>query len=76
VGKPLALPEWGVIIRSDGHGLGDDPYYINHMVSWMETASNDVAYEAYFDYDASGLNSQITGGSFPNSLAAFTANLG
>jgi hypothetical protein len=76
LGKPLALPEWGVIIRSDGHGLGDDPNYINHMVSWMETASNDVAYEAYFDYDASGLNSQITGGSFPNSLAAFTANLG
>ncbi len=76
VGKPLALPEWGAIIRSDGHGLGDDPYYINHMVSWMETASNDVAYEAYFDYDASGLNSQITGGSFPNSLAAFIADLG
>jgi len=76
VGKPLALPEWGVIVRSDGHGLGDDPYYINHMVSWMETASNDVAYEAYFDYDASGFNSQITGGSFPNSLAAFTADLG
>jgi len=76
VGKPLALAEWGVIVRSDGHGLGDDPYYINHMVSWMETASNDVAYEAYFDYDASGLNSQITGGSFPNSLAAFTADLG
>ncbi|MGA2473526.1 MAG: glycosyl hydrolase [Acidimicrobiales bacterium] len=76
LGKPLALPEWGVIIRSDGHGLGDDPYYINHMISWMETATNDVAYESYFDYDASGLNSQITGGSFPNSLAAFTADLG
>jgi hypothetical protein len=76
VGKPLALPEWGVIIRSDGHGLGDDPYYINHMVSWMETASDNVAYEAYFDYDAGGLNSQITGGSFPNSLAVFMSDLG
>jgi hypothetical protein len=76
VGKPLALAEWGAIIRSDGHGLGDDPYYINHMISWMETASNDVVFESYFDYDASGLNSQITGGSFPKSLAAFTADLG
>jgi hypothetical protein len=75
-GKPLALPEWGAIIRSDGHGLGDDPYYVNHMVSWMETASNQVAFEAYFDYDVSGANSQLTGGLFPNSLASFAADLG
>jgi hypothetical protein len=75
-GKPLALCEWGVAIRSDGHGLGDDPSYINHMVSWMETSSNDVAYETYFDANSSGVNSLITGGSFPNSLAAFTADLG
>jgi hypothetical protein len=74
--KPLALTEWGVIIRSDGHGLGDDPYYIDHMISWMKTASNNVAFESYFDFDASGLNSQITGGSFPNSLAAFDTDLG
>ena len=75
-GKPLALTEWGVTIRTDGHGLGDDPYYINQMVSWMENSSNDVAYESYFDYDSGGVNSQITGGSFPNSLAAFSADLG
>ncbi len=35
-GKPLAFTEWGVIIRSDGHGLGDDPNYVNQMISWME----------------------------------------
>ena len=75
-GKPLALAEWGLTIRSDGHGLGDDPYYINHMISWMQTASNNVAFEAYFDFDSSGVNSAITGGSFPNSLAAFDADLG
>ena len=23
--KPAVIPEWGVTIRSDGHGLGDDP---------------------------------------------------
>jgi hypothetical protein len=75
-GKPLAFTEWGLSIRSDGHGLGDDPYYINHMASWMETASNDVAFESYFDCNAGGVNSFITGGSFPNSLAAFSADLG
>ena len=35
-GKPLAFGEWGVAIRSDGHGLGDDPYFVNQMVSWMQ----------------------------------------
>ena len=75
-GKPLAFTEWGVTIRTDGHGLGDDPYYINHMVSWMETSSNDVVFESYFDDDTGGVNATITGGAFPESLAAFTADLG
>ena len=75
-GKPLAFPEWGVSIRSDGHGLGDDPYFINQFVAWMQNSSNGVAYETYFDADSGGVNSLITGGSFPNSLAAFAADLG
>jgi beta-mannanase len=75
-GKPLAFSEWGVTIRSDGHGLGDDPYFVNQMVSWMRNGANDVTYESYFDANASGVNSLITGGSFPNSLAAFSADLG
>ncbi len=75
-GKPLAFPEWGVAIRSDGHGLGDDPYFINQMLAWMENGSNGVAYETYFDDNSGGVNSLITGGSFPNSLAAFSADLG
>jgi hypothetical protein len=73
-GKQLAFSEWGVAIRSDGHGLGDDPYYINQMVNWMK--SNNVTYESYFDANSGGVNSLITGGSFPNSLAAFSADLG
>jgi beta-mannanase len=75
-GKPLAFTEWGVTIRSDGHGLGDDPYYINHMVSWMDSSSNDVVFESYFDDDSGGVNATITGGSFPESRAAFTADFG
>jgi hypothetical protein len=79
-GKPLALCEWGVAIRTDGHGLGDDPLYIDDMVSWMQSPANNVLYESYFDNNTipSGgdTNAQITGGAFPNSLAAFTADLG
>jgi beta-mannanase len=75
-GKPLALTEWGVIIRSDGHGLGDDPYYVNQMAAWMENSANNVAFETYFDFNQTGLNSEITGSLFPHSLAAFSADLG
>ncbi len=75
-GKPLAFTEWGDIIRSDGHGLGDDPLFMTNMVTWMKNPANNVAFETYFDFDPSGLNSQLTGGDFPNSLAAFKAALG
>jgi hypothetical protein len=75
-GKPLAFTEWGVAIRSDGHGLGDDPYFIDQMAAWMENPANDVTYETYFDDNSGGVNSLITGGSFPNSLAAFGASFG
>jgi hypothetical protein len=73
-GKPLAFGEWGVAIRSDGHGLGDDPYFINQMVAWMR--GNNVTYESLFDANSGGVNSLLTGGSFPSSLAAFSADLG
>ena len=72
-GKPLAFCEWGIAIRTDGHGLGDDPLYINNITGFMK--SNNVAYESYFDANSGGVNSLITGGSFPNSLAAFKADL-
>jgi hypothetical protein len=75
-GKQLAFTEWGVAIRSDGHGLGDDPFFVSQMISWMHSASNNVTYESYFDSNSGGTNSLITGGMFPNSLAAFTAGLG
>ena len=73
-GKPLAFCEWGVAIRSDGHGLGDNPNFINQMVAFMK--GNNVTYESYFDANSGGVNSLITGGSFSNSLAAFSADLG
>jgi hypothetical protein len=78
--KPIAFCEWGVAIRSDGHGMGDDPLYINNMTAWMKNAANNVAYESYFDNNTlpSGgdTNADLTGGSFPSSLAAFSTDEG
>jgi hypothetical protein len=75
-GKPLAICEWGTAIRSDGHGLGDDPLYVTNFLGWMKDPADDVAFESYFDANSGGVNSVITGGSFPSALAAFKAALG
>ena len=43
----------------------------------MQNPTNDVAYESYFNVNESVASTTlITGGSFPNSLAAFKADLG
>jgi hypothetical protein len=42
----------------------------------MKNPADDVAYESYFNFNGGGVNSVITGGSFPNALAAFKAALG
>ncbi len=60
--------------RDDGHGLGDDPRYINKMIGWMEDPANNVAYESYFDYDGNAEEDAITDGDFPHSLFAFSSD--
>jgi beta-mannanase len=78
-GKPVAVCEWGVQTR-DGHGLGDDPLYVNNMAGWMDIPDHDVAYESYFDgITQTGVEDQYqieTDGLFPNSRAAFSADFG
>jgi hypothetical protein len=71
VNKPIALTEWGVVNGSNG--LGDDPYYVNNLIAWMEDPGNNVVFESYFDF--TGGSSNLTGGRFPRSLSAFTAGL-
>lgn len=53
-GKPISLPEWGLWDRTDGHGGGDDPYFIQQMWKFIDDPSNHVAYEAYFNLDSGG----------------------
>ncbi len=67
--KPVAIPEWAVTIRSDGHGLGDDPLYVGKMAQWI--ATHDVAFTSYFDVDAPDGQHDILDGAFSRSLAVF-----
>lgn len=69
-GKPMTYPEWGVAERPDGHGGGDSPSFISHMKDWI--ASNNVAYEAYFDFDAPDGGHRLDGETrFPQSACRY-----
>jgi len=75
-GRPMAIPEWSVDFRSDGHGLGDDPYFISQFANWI--ARSNVAFTCIFSFNdtAGGQDNDLTDGSFPNALAAFRADFG
>ena len=73
-GKPVVFPEWGIEIRSDGHGMGDDPYFITQFAAWI--TANNVAWTSYFNYDAPDGTHDLFDATFPNSLAAFRAAFG
>jgi len=77
--KPIVIPEWAVASRTDGHGLGDDPTFINEMYNWF--VSHHVAWSIYFidnarDNSKQDINFLLTDGHFPKSLAAFRADFG
>ena len=67
--KPVVIPEWGLTIRSDGHGLGDDPLFVAKLASWV--SSHDVAFTSYFALDASDGQHDILDGAFSRSLVVF-----
>ncbi len=73
-GVPVSLPEWGLATGTSGGsvGMGDDPYYINQMAAWI--ASNNVAFDSYFSFDASDGNHSLSSSLFPNAFAAFEAD--
>ena len=73
-GSVMALlgPNGGVIDRGDNHGGNDDPTFIADYAAWMK--ANNVAWASYFNFNDGGLNSTLS--AFPNSLAAYKADLG
>ena len=67
--KAAVIPEWGLTIRPDGHGLGDDPLYVAKMAQWIST--HDVAFSSYFDVDAPDGSHDILDHDFSRSLVVF-----
>lgn len=61
--KPLAIPEWGLNHRPDGHGGLDNPYFIEQMHDFIVDPANRVAFHCYFDVNgAVGGNHQLSPG--------------
>lgn len=73
-GKPMTYPEWGLWVRPDGHGGGDNPYYLQKMRDWI--AANNVAYHAYFEYDAPDGQHRLMTGQFPRGAESFKTLFG
>jgi hypothetical protein len=69
-GKPMSLPEWGLWKRPDGHGGGDNPYFIQQMYKFIDNPANNVAYTAYFDVNT-GSSGTHTFASLPAGGAEF-----
>jgi hypothetical protein len=68
--KPIAIPEWSDEFRTDGHGLGDDPSFMDNMANWFVTSK--VAFAGVWSYDSSPTyRNNILDGTFPKALAAF-----
>lgn len=72
-GRPMALTEWGVTWRSDGHGGGDDPSFVNNIFNFARDPANRVAYAHYLNFDTSATTRhKLTGDTrFPLSAAKY-----
>jgi len=70
-GKPLAIPEWGVNKREDGHGGLDNPLFIERMHAFIAERANNVAFHCYFDVNAPDGHHQLSPGKSGNENVAF-----
>jgi hypothetical protein len=58
-----------MIARTDGHGGGDDPYFVGRMHDWIR--DGDTAFHIYFDVGTPSTTSSMTKGWFPEGAARF-----
>lgn len=73
-GKRMAIPEWGLSDRIDGHGGGDNVTFVQGMLAFIGDPHNDVAFAMYFDNDtAAGDRHKIStvDTKFPAAAAAY-----
>jgi hypothetical protein len=70
--KPMSYPEWGLLERDDGHGGGDNPYFIERMHEWLSANRGDIAYHVYFDFsETHGTGLVLPGGVYPRGASRF-----
>lgn len=76
--KPLAIPEWGVNMKPDGHGGLDNVFYVEQMHAFITDPDNNVFFHCYFDVQAPDGGHQLSPGvdgtektRFPKSAARF-----
>ena len=80
-GKPLAIPEWGLVWSAHNHGGLDDVHFIEQMHAFIHDPKNNVAFHCYFDINESDHGHQLSPGvsgtgkkegtQFPKSAARF-----
>ncbi|WP_345634859.1 glycosyl hydrolase [Rugosimonospora acidiphila] len=59
-GAELALPEWGLVSRVDGHGGGDDPDFVEHVIGFVQQPGNRVEFALYFDVDSDSAEHRLS----------------
>jgi glycosyl hydrolase family 26 len=72
--KPMSFPEWGLAIREDGQGGGDNALFIERMYNWI--SHNPVAYHIYFNFDAPDGRHELLTGQFPIGSEVFKKRFG
>jgi hypothetical protein len=61
-GKKMAIAEWGVLIRPDGHGGGDNPDFIRKTHEFIVDPANNVAFHTYFNVSIPGdIDARLSG---------------
>ena len=85
-GKPLAIPEWGLVSSENGHGGLDNVLFIERMKAFITDPANNVAWHCYFDVNAPDHHHQVSPGvgehgqpektEFPRAAARFVELFG
>jgi hypothetical protein len=72
--KQMSFPEWGLVRRRDGHGGGDNPYFIAQMHNWIQT--HQIAYHVYFESTDPNAVYGVFSGGFPRAAKSFVQFFG
>jgi hypothetical protein len=75
-GKSLSIPEWGLTYRPDGHGGGDNSFFVEQIFRFVNEPANRVSQHIYFEHDARDGEHRLTGGRFSAAASSFRTYFG